>query len=444
MKKSLFMMLALLTALSMVLSACGATAAPTTAPTEVAAPPTAVPATKVPPTAVPPTAVPTAAPVNIVMWTKEGEADGGLQFVQALADAYSAANPNVTFDITNKDVETLREDFLTAGLAGSLPDLLWTVNDHAGPFTDADLILPVDDQFDLTQYVDSALAAVVLNGKHWGVPISNGNHLMLIYNKNLLATPPANTDELMTVGLEQTHGDQYGLVYNQTEPFWAAPWLGGFGGKVFAEDGKTPTLNTPEMIATLKFMYSLKSPKPIVPAESDYNGADTLFKEGKAAMIINGDWSLGSYMTKTLDIGVARIPMVSSTGLWPAPYTSGVFFMLPSSLGEAGNEAKLAVVKDFITFVTNRENQVEMIKKLNRLPAFKAALDDPSITENPILKGSADQMVVGTPMPVVPEMRCVWDSWKPEMQAVLSGTKSAEDAAAAAQTAAETCIQNLQ
>jgi len=71
--------------------------------------------------------------------------------------------------------------------------------------------------------VDSALAAVVLNGKHWGVPISNGNHLMLIYNKNLIATAPANTDELMTKGLELTTGEQYGLVYNQTEPFWQRP-----------------------------------------------------------------------------------------------------------------------------------------------------------------------------------------------------------------------------
>jgi len=46
------------------------------------------------------------------------------------------------------------------------------------------------------------------------------------------------------------------------------------------------------MIATLNFLYSLKSPKAIVPAESDYNGADTLFKEGKAAMIITatGHW----------------------------------------------------------------------------------------------------------------------------------------------------------
>ena len=51
-------------------------------------------------------------PVEIVLWTKEGEADGGLQFVQSLADAYTAEHPNVTFEVTNKDVETLREDFL--------------------------------------------------------------------------------------------------------------------------------------------------------------------------------------------------------------------------------------------------------------------------------------------------------------------------------------------
>ena len=98
-----------------------------------------------------------AEPVHIILWTKEGEADGGLQYVQSLADAYNAIHPNVTFEVVNKDVEALREDFQTAALAGTSPDLLWTVNDHAGPFTAAELIQPVDDLFDLSLYVDSAL-----------------------------------------------------------------------------------------------------------------------------------------------------------------------------------------------------------------------------------------------------------------------------------------------
>ena len=382
-----------------------------------------------------------AEPVTIVMWTKEAEADGSLQFVQSLADAYTALNPEITFEVTNKDVETLREDFLTAGLAGSLPDLLWTVNDHAGPFTDAELLMPVDDLFDLNLYVDSALAAAELGGKTWGVPIANGNHLMLLYNKALVATPPANTDELLAMGKGLTSGEQYGLVYNQTEPFWLVPWLGGFGGAVFAEDGKTPTLNTPEMVATLQFLYDIKYTTPIIPAESDYNGADTLFKEGKAAMIINGDWSLGGYKDLLGDnLGVARIPMVSATGEWPKPYTSGVYFMLPYTL----EGAKLDAVKGFISFVTSPTNQALMVAKLNRLPALKAALEDPLITNDPILKGSADQMVVGTPMPTVSEMRCNWDSMKPEMQAVLADTKTPEEAVAAMQTAADDCIAKLQ
>jgi arabinogalactan oligomer/maltooligosaccharide transport system substrate-binding protein len=381
-----------------------------------------------------------AEPVMIVLWTKEGEADGGLQYVQSLADAYTAIHPNVTFEVTNKEVETLREDFLTAGLAGSMPDLLWTVNDHAGPFTDAELIMPVDDLFDLNLYVDSALAAAKLGGQTWGVPIANGNHLMLLYNKSLIETAPADTDELIAMGQELTTGDQYGLVYNQTEPFWLVPWLGGFGGAVFAEDGKTPTLDTPEMVATLQFLYDIKYTTPIIPAESDYDGADTLFKEGKAAMIINGDWSLGGYKDALGDnLGVARIPEVVGSE-WPHPYTSGVYFMLPYTL----EGAKLDAVVDFIGFVTSANNQALMIAKLNRLPALKAALDDPLIANDPILKGSADQMVEGTPMPTVSEMRCNWDGMKPEMQAVLADTKSPEDAAAAMQAAAETCIAGLE
>ncbi len=379
-----------------------------------------------------------AAPVKITLWTKEGEADNALQYVKSLTAAFTKEHPNVTFEVVNKNVEALREDFQTASLAGSPPDLLWTVNDHAGPFTAADLIQPVDKLFDLSKYVDSAVAAVKLNGKTWGVPISNGNHLMLLYNKSLVPTPPKNTDEMIKIAQKLTHGDNYGLVWNQTEPFWLVPWLGGFGGKVFAADGVTPTLDTPQMIATLQFLHDLKYKYKIIPPESDYNGADTLFKEGKAAMIINGDWSLGAYKKALGDkLGVARIPKVSSTGLWPKPYTSGVFFMIPRDL----SGAKLKAVVAFINFATDKKNQLDMVKKLTRLPALKAALDDPLIKEDPILRGSADQMVVGTPMPTVLEMRCNWDAMKPEMQAVLANKKSPAAAAKAMQAAAVACIK---
>jgi arabinogalactan oligomer / maltooligosaccharide transport system substrate-binding protein len=382
-------------------------------------------------------------PVKLTLWTKEGEADGGFQYVKALTDAYTAANPNITFEVVNKDVEVLREDFQTSSLAGAPPELLWTVSDHAGPFTTADLIQPVDSLVDTSKFVGSAVDAVKLNGKIWGVPISNGNHLMLVYNKSMIPEAPKDTDELIAKAkaLTDSANGVYGLVYNQTEPFWLVPWLGGFGGKVFAADGVTPTLNTPEMIATLQFLYDIKFTTPIVPAESNYDDADAMFKEGKAAMIINGDWSLGGYKEALGDkLGVAPIPMVKSTGKYPAPYTSGVFFMIPKDL----KGDKLAAVKDFIAFATNDANQLDMVKKLSRLPALKTALASDLITKDPILSGSALQMTYGTPMPVVTEMRCNWDGMKPEMQAVLAQQETPAEAAPKMQAAAEKCVADLQ
>jgi arabinogalactan oligomer/maltooligosaccharide transport system substrate-binding protein len=105
---------------------------------------------------------------------------------------------------------------------------------------------------------------------------------------------------------------------------------------------------------------------------------------------------------------------------------------------------KLAAVVDFITFATNKENQVDMVTKLSRLPALTEALSDPVITSDPILAGSAAQMSYGIPMPTVLEMRCVWDGIKPELLPVYAGTETAEVGAANAQAAALTCIAGLE
>ncbi len=210
---------------------------------------------------------------------------------------------------------------------------------------------------------------------------------------------------------------------------------------MFADDGVTPTLNTPAMVQTLQFLHDIKYDDNMIPAESDYDGADTLFKEGKAAMIVNGDWTLGAYHDLMGDnLGIARIPMVSATGDWPAPYTAGKYFMIPS--GTTGS--KLDTVVDFINFATDKANQLDMVTKLSRLPALKEALSDPIVANDALLKNSADQMIVGTPQPTVLEMRCNWDSMKPEMQAVLADSKTPADAAAAMQSAADNCIATLE
>lgn len=380
------------------------------------------------------------AEVKLRLWTQEGEAENAFQFVQKLAADFTAQNPGIVIEVAQKNTEVLREDFQTASLAADAPELLWTVSDHAGPFTKANLIQPVDELVDLSVFVESAVMGVKLGGKTWGVPVANGNHLMLMYNKDLIKETPQDTDAMIAAAKAVTAGDVYGLVWNQTEPFWLVPWLGGFGGQVFADDGVTPTLNTPEMVATLKFLYDLKFTHKIMPSECDYPGADTMFKEGKGAMIVNGDWAIGEYKNVLGDkLVLAPLPKVTATGKWPAPYTSGKFIMIAAGIADD----KLDAALKFIEFVTSQENQMAMIEALSRLPALKTALESERVKSDPILSGSAAQMQNGTPMPVVMEMRCNWDAMKPEMNAVLAGQKSPEDAAKAMQPAADTCVQGL-
>ncbi len=197
------------------------------------------------------------------------------------------------------------------------------------------------------------------------------------------------------------------------------------------------------MVGALQFVHDLKFVHKIVPVECDYDAADSLFKEGKAAMLVNGDWSIAEYQTPevkaNVELGIARIPMISETGLWPAPMTSGIYFMIPDYL----DDEKVAIAKEFVEFISSDEVQVLFLEKHMRLPATATALAHPSISTDPLLKGSADQMVVGKPMPTVPEMRAAWDAIRPNQEAVMAGKMTAEAAAKAMQEAAEKLIREM-
>lgn len=379
--------------------------------------------------------------IAIELWTKEG--DPQIAYVEALAEAYNAEHPNVTITVVNKDVELLREDLVNTALSPeAAPELVWTVADHIGPFTSAGVIQELDGQIDTSIYEEGALSAVQVDGTTWGIPISNGNQLMLYWNKSLVGEEaPVDTDALIASAEENTEGDSFGLVFNETESFWLTPWLAGFGASVFAEDGTTPTLDTPEMQAALEFLYDLKYTHAVMPTECAYDCASELFTTGSAAMIVNGDWELGNYADLLGDdLGVGPLPTVSETGQDPAPYTAGSFYMVPSAVeGDA-----LTVVLDFMAWSTNAENQVQMVEELRRLPANAEALEDPIVTEDPLLAGAAEAVQRGIPQPTNVEMRCVFDAMNTGIREVLgAGNNDFAAVTAAMQEAADNCVVTL-
>ena len=261
---------------------------------------------------------------------------------------------------------------------------------------------------------------------------------MLIYNKSLIAEPPATFDDLIAKANELTTGDIQGFAYNLNEPFWGAGFYGAFGGWPLDENDQ-PQFDNQAFIDYLTFVAKLKS-DGVVPAECDYNCADTLMKEGKAAMIINGDWSLGDYTTALGDnLGVGPVPTINGN-----PYTemtAGKYFMVSNAVLDDPNK-KDAVTK-FITFMTSADVQKKWLDQFKRLPSNAEVAKDPSITSDPVLAGSMADLSVGRGQPAAPEMRCAFDAWRPALEGVMAGTTAPADAAAAAQTAADECVATL-
>jgi arabinogalactan oligomer/maltooligosaccharide transport system substrate-binding protein len=380
-----------------------------------------------------------AQPVTIAFWEQEGEEVD--VFLDQLISEFQAANPNITIERTHYENEALRDQFQTAALAEAAPEVVRVPNDFAGPFSKLDIVAPVDQLFDkafLDQFFEGALGPAVVGGTLWGVPDNYGNHLMLLYNKDLIAEAPATFEDLIAKAKELTQGDVQGFAYNLNEPFWGAGFYGAFGGWPLDENDK-PQFNNEAFINYLTFVKKLKD-DGVVPQECDYNCADTLFKEGKAAMIINGDWSLGDY-TKALGdkLGVAPVPPINGK-----PYTemtAGKYFMVYK--GVLNDPAKKDAVVKFITFMTSKDVQKRWLDQFKRLPSNKEVAKDPAITNDPILAGSMAALANGRGMPAAPEMRCAWDAWRPNLEGVMAGTLAPADAAAAAQQAADECVATL-
>ena len=431
--KRLYVILSVLLVLSFALTACGPKATPAPEPTLAPEPTTAPEAT---------TAPAEAAAVTITYW--EQEADDVDVLLDELGNAFMTANPGIKVERSHFGNEELRDQFQTASLAGQAPTLVRVPNDFAGPFSELDIIGPVADIYDpafLDQFFKGALDPAVVKGKLWGVPDNYGNHLMLLYNKKLVTEVPADTDawiaQLKT--LTDEAAGKYGLAYNLNEPFWVAPWLGGFGGWPLNKQDQ-PDLGSQAMVDTLQFLHDLKFVDKVVPAEADYNTADTLFKEGNAAYLINGDWSLGSYTTtETLELGATALPKITKTGLYPSPMTAGKYWMFSKAAGGA----QLDAAKKFVEYMTSADVQTKWLETMKRLPSNQEVAKNPMIQSDPILAGSMDQLSKGRGMPAAPEMRCAWDAMRPNLEAVMAESATPADAAAAMQENAVQCVADM-
>jgi len=246
MKKKLWALLSMALVAVFAVAACSpaATAAPTVAPTS-------------PPAA---TAAPTsAAPVKITVWHQW---DGTyLAAIQAAFDAYTAAHPNVTFDLSKPDKVS---DALSVAIpAGQGPDIIGWANDQIGTQALAGNIvdlgtLGVDKAFLQGIYEPAAINGVIWKDKIWALPETE-EAIALVYNKTILTDDtylpkdPKNFDDLLAKATQyqKDHPGKF-LVCNQgfggSDAYHVAPVYFGFGVPSYVDDAGKAYLNTPEAL----------------------------------------------------------------------------------------------------------------------------------------------------------------------------------------------------
>lgn len=360
-------------------------------------------------------------------------------FFENVVDRYNQEHTDRRIEILYRENEDLRNLFIMASVGGQGPELVFGPSDNVSVFAITGAIMPLDTVFDasfLDAFTEDGL--ISWEDQLWMVGDQVGNHLTFVYNIELLPTPPETTDQMIAVldSLSDPDGDGtrdlYGMTWNYTEPFYFIPFLTGFGGWMMDEEGN-PTLDTPATVQAIRFILDLRDKYQLIPRESDYNVAETLFKEGKSAAIINGPWAWAGYGDAGIDYGLAPIPRISSTGLWSAPLVSAKGYSINANVGPE----LLPIVREVVRYLTSAEIQMEMALQLATVPVLKDVRRAPELLQNEMLQASIRQIELGRQMPTEPELRQIWDGMRGPYQLVMNGAVTPEEGARLMQREAE-------
>ena len=295
-----------------------------------------------------------------------------------------------------------------------------------------------------SQYLAAPLEACNIGGKYYGLP-DQSNCVAMFYNRQMFrdagllpATPedavsadefdsvlPKTWEEFIEVGKKLTDESkgQYAFAMLNTL-WWNLPFLNSYGARVISEDGSKCVIDSDSAVQALEMMASLFRihkveagawrPGAITPEQG--------FVNGKYAMIFMGPWNLAKFKNTKMDFGVGLIPGGTAGSSTNVGGTDVVIFK-----GSKHAEACYS----FLTFFTNAENQVRWCSELNQLPINLGAYDLVKF-EDPHLMTFMEQMKHAGPNPVVKDFGLLEDLVNPEIEAVLSGQKSAKDALSSA------------
>jgi len=381
--------------------------------------------------------------INLTEWdyyNGTGTGDSGPAWGNLLTQC-STAN-NITVDRQSVPRNELISKVLLAAQQQALPDVLMIDNPDLQEVANTGaLSVLTDNGVDLTGLYPNLIDAGSLNGKVYGIaPGING--MALFYNVDMFdkanLKPPTTWAELKDVAGKLTGNGVYGMAFSAAateEGSWQfEPWFWGAGADL-------KKLDSPEGVKALQFWVDLVNNGNASKSVVTWNQGDVddQFVAGKAAMMQNGVWNLGSLDKASIKYGVVPIPKPDG-GAAPGPM-GGEVLTIPSS----SNQANMKAAGQMVNCLMSDKSMLAWAQQNAYIPA-RMALADQVAKDRPAMKpfvdaAAAERSRPGPPANLGPNYSKVSQPLWNAIQAALTGAKTPQQALTDAQQQAESAMQ---
>ncbi|KOY62411.1 sugar ABC transporter substrate-binding protein [Photorhabdus heterorhabditis] len=355
---------------------------------------------------------------KLVIWINGDKGYNGLAQVGEKFEKDTGVN------VTVEHPDKLAEKYSQVAATGDGPDIIFWAHDRFGGYAQSGLVAEITpDQNFKDKLFPFTWDAVSHDGKLVGYPIAV-EALSLIYNKDLVKTPPKTWEEIPALDKELKSNGKSAIMFNLQEPYFSWPLIAADGGYAFKmENGsynvKNVGVNKAGSKAGLNFMLDLVKNKSL-NADTDYSIAEAAFNKGETAMTINGPWTWSNIDKSKINYGVALLPTFNGQ---PSKPFVGV---LTAGINAASPNKELA--KEFLENYLLTNDGLEMVNKDKPLGAVALKSYHDILAKDPRISATMENAKNGEIMPNISQMSSFWYAMRNAVVNVLTGRQTVDAA----------------
>lgn len=354
-------------------------------------------------------------------------------------------NPDVEIKMTEVPGEEFASKMTAAITAGTVPDLIYAFSENQPGLLATEGFDPVPDGLvKENDFFPALWNTSVLNDVAYGVPwYSYAN--VFIFRQDLAdaagVKAPTDWKELRSFAEAlKGEGVEFPLALSVNYDQYTAQQINVLaaqnGGALISDDLSEWTINSPENVEALEYWASFINDGLASPDGPMFLDTVPWTSQGKNAGIVDsGPW-FASWFDDANGEGWGAEHLTFAPNAVGPNGTAGSSIGGGSWFVPSDADNKDAAWK-FTRFMSEASSQVEWYKIFSNMPALKAAWDDPALQGDPLLDTVREALEVGVPRPNVATWAQVGDMMGQQIEKVVRGNTSAQQALDDAQKQAE-------